>query len=388
MPRRLLFVDHEKLRVKLVETGRQSRRYCAPSWSWASMDSVPKLNNIPLFLLQEGMATSAMPTWFNDCCSVMKMASLDYIWVDSLCINQTDLADRSREILRMPEIYQSAEMTIVPRISIEGRRYHKRQLDWGKLRLHCRDDTYQTLSHAKEIMKEGMTPLHLAVMKGNTDMVRLLLDTGLGGGALHATPASPKRSLTGASLVELPLEDNELAKMLKYAENAHSKAAADTTDTSDSTGNVDNTATHPAPSIDNGSLEMTILDSDIRSQNGTMGALAENNDEANDQKHDVANIECFQETFSVATKAIEDGRKSLQDRNTIGAIGHFLHARDLVSNTSCQHSDLLRLHMVTSNCLAMVYLKESMPRFALNAMTASETLMKDWKAVSSADTLA
>lgn len=425
--------------MKLVETGRQSWRYCAPSWSWASWDSIPQLNETTSCLLQDGIAMDTMPTWFNNCCSVMKMASLDYIWVDSLCINQTDLAERSRETLRMPEIYRSAEMTIVPRIPIEGRRYHKRQLDWGKLRLHCRDDTYQTLSRAKEIMTEhvwesgfNMTPLQIAVMRGHTEVVKLLLEKGAKVETLLVkdvlgqfletlldssdTTESPQIAARSTDLVLRDVESTRTFQDVNNVEsafdNTDSAAESDSQDSAHSTGNADirnnadikdsanvaNNASiltnadltmdHAQTSADACSPQIAISDFDDRSQTNTTEKLCQSGGDDDDQEREVATNEQYAETISAATRAIRAGQDSLQEGNTIKAIGNFQYARDLATSLTPEHSNLTRLHLITSSYLALIYLKGNMAQFALNTITASETLMANWTAVNDADTLA
>jgi hypothetical protein len=314
-----------------------------------------------------------MPTWFNNCCSVMKIASLDYIWVDSLCINQTDLAERSRETLRMPEIYRGAEMTIVPRISIEGRRYHKRQLDWGKLRLHCRDDTYQTLSHAKEIMTddvwEGGFPKRGWVLQEQILSRRALHFSPQD--VVYFTPCISENISKGAARVDPPFESKH-----------HDQVVEDTIV-------ADTTVPHPQSQPDLYQEDLAVSSSDgVCEHVETRETLGQSENNTDEEEHDNESNGCLAEAISAAAKAIKDGRRSLQERNSIEAIGNLQHARDLVTSLPPKHSDLLRLHLATSSCLALIYLKENMPQFALNTITTSETLMKEWDAADGPDTLA
>src|SRR2546430_9147256 len=61
--------------------------------------------------------------WSSDVCSSDLNALFDIrsefradvmpVWVDALCINQEDLAERSREVKRMKEVYKKASKVVI-----------------------------------------------------------------------------------------------------------------------------------------------------------------------------------------------------------------------------------------------------------------------------------
>jgi Heterokaryon incompatibility protein (HET) len=55
---------------------------------------------------------NSLPKTFQDAITTTRALSIDYIWIDSLCIVQDDVEDWEREAANMAGIYESAEVTI------------------------------------------------------------------------------------------------------------------------------------------------------------------------------------------------------------------------------------------------------------------------------------
>lgn len=62
--------------------------------------------------LNRGVPLSSLPRTFRDACQVTFLLGVRYIWIDSLCIVQDDLADWHREAPRMCSYYRSAWLCI------------------------------------------------------------------------------------------------------------------------------------------------------------------------------------------------------------------------------------------------------------------------------------
>lgn len=56
--------------------------------------------------------TNKLAATFRDAYRIARQLGYRYIWIEALCINQSDKDDVEREILQMPHIYKNAEITI------------------------------------------------------------------------------------------------------------------------------------------------------------------------------------------------------------------------------------------------------------------------------------
>lgn len=61
-----------------------------------------------------------LPKSFQDAIQVARSLSLEYIWIDSLCIVQDDLNDWIRESKNMCAIYESSWLTIAATAAVDG----------------------------------------------------------------------------------------------------------------------------------------------------------------------------------------------------------------------------------------------------------------------------
>lgn len=56
--------------------------------------------------------TSSLSTCFKDAIHITRCLGLKYIWIDSICINQADPAEKASEISRMQDIYRRSQLNL------------------------------------------------------------------------------------------------------------------------------------------------------------------------------------------------------------------------------------------------------------------------------------
>lgn len=59
-----------------------------------------------------GIALASLPPTFRDAIGITRSLGIPYLWIDSLCIIQDDVADWEREAAQMARIYQNGRVTI------------------------------------------------------------------------------------------------------------------------------------------------------------------------------------------------------------------------------------------------------------------------------------
>lgn len=114
MPRRVIEVldSHGSESLCLKETsGMKAESYVALSYCWggdqkmkSTKDSAPRW--------RAGIPWSSLPKTLQDAITVCRKLRQRYLWVDAFCIIQDDDNDKLSEIIKMPEIYNNAMLTI------------------------------------------------------------------------------------------------------------------------------------------------------------------------------------------------------------------------------------------------------------------------------------
>ena len=115
LPTRLLLVtgEDEGIVVRLVETGHSKGRYCALSHCWGSKDKQPlRTINDNLQDHLAGIPFNQLPLTFKHAALLVQDLGVDYLWIDSLCINQDDEKEWRNESAKMGEIYKNAALVI------------------------------------------------------------------------------------------------------------------------------------------------------------------------------------------------------------------------------------------------------------------------------------
>lgn len=101
--------DYESAR--LVETQNQRENYIALSYCWGNSGTLTTTSQT----LQDrklGIRFADLPQTFRNVVDLAWMLSIRYVWIDSLCIIQENLADWEEEAPKMAEIYSNSYLTI------------------------------------------------------------------------------------------------------------------------------------------------------------------------------------------------------------------------------------------------------------------------------------
>ncbi|KAK4442165.1 heterokaryon incompatibility protein-domain-containing protein [Podospora aff. communis PSN243] len=128
-PTRLLqivdFDQGQERRVYLTTTSpTMSYQYTALSHCWGSPDEAKKMPKTTrdnfLRQQQDGIPVSHLTRTFQDSIDLTVQLSLEYIWIDSLCIIQGDAADWAIESVTMASVYGGAHLVIAATCGKDG----------------------------------------------------------------------------------------------------------------------------------------------------------------------------------------------------------------------------------------------------------------------------
>ena len=126
-PTRLLNVgspDSQTLRLVVEEAEKlelaKDRGYAALSYCWGPATREEKeqacLSDKNYVQRLHGFSLDELPKTFRDAVEVTRSLGLSLLWIDALCINQTNLgepgSDWSKESVRMQDVFSSALLTI------------------------------------------------------------------------------------------------------------------------------------------------------------------------------------------------------------------------------------------------------------------------------------
>lgn len=116
LPTRVLHISKVEgaIRVRVRETELDERGlYVCLSYSWGARPGLQqefaKLGNS---LSTEDMSTDRLPQTFRDAVLVCQDLGLCHLWIDALCIQQGDEADKSKELPAMNHYYSNAHLVI------------------------------------------------------------------------------------------------------------------------------------------------------------------------------------------------------------------------------------------------------------------------------------
>ncbi|KAK4984009.1 hypothetical protein LTR50_006880 [Elasticomyces elasticus] len=97
--------------VFLQETAGETSRYLALSHSWGTTHRLT-LTRANLPMLKSGIMLSTLPRTFQDAVTIAWELNVPFVWIDSLCIIQDDVADWEKETSRMGAVYANAYLTV------------------------------------------------------------------------------------------------------------------------------------------------------------------------------------------------------------------------------------------------------------------------------------
>lgn len=108
----LRFLRIDESRVYVVENA-QPIRYAALSYCWGSGLNVLKTYRATLDEhCTLGIPLCDLPLLFQDTVRVCRRLTIEYLWIDSLCIIQDELQDWSEQASRMSQVYENSLITI------------------------------------------------------------------------------------------------------------------------------------------------------------------------------------------------------------------------------------------------------------------------------------
>lgn len=119
-PARLLDISNaegESGMVFLVSFSGSDREYTRPPYAtlshrWKPGHSCVTTSQTEEEFTRDGIPTTKLTRTFREASITAQRLGLRYIWIDSLCILQDDPTDKEREIPKMADYYQNAELNI------------------------------------------------------------------------------------------------------------------------------------------------------------------------------------------------------------------------------------------------------------------------------------
>lgn len=116
MPTRLLDVSrmHSHGHVTVVKSSTLDRdsQYITLSHRWGTNPTIT-LNDDTEASLTAGSSLDKFPTLFQDACQLVYKLGVSYLWIDALCIKQSDPADWEQEASRMTFVFLNSYVNIV-----------------------------------------------------------------------------------------------------------------------------------------------------------------------------------------------------------------------------------------------------------------------------------
>ncbi|PMD20119.1 HET-domain-containing protein [Hyaloscypha hepaticicola] len=112
-PRVVLRSDLVTLRKTRSNVGDQVPKYSALSYCWGSNSEAQlktTTDSLPDRLF--GIDKNEMTAVLRDAVQITKSLSINYLWVDALCILQDDISDWERQCVNMDKIYGNAHITL------------------------------------------------------------------------------------------------------------------------------------------------------------------------------------------------------------------------------------------------------------------------------------
>jgi Heterokaryon incompatibility protein (HET) len=98
--------------VRLVGTEGMTGSYACLSHCWGRDPIVARSTSKTIQDFKNFISWSLLPRNFQDAITLTRELGIPYIWIDSLCIIQDDLADWERESAKMAKIYQDSFVTV------------------------------------------------------------------------------------------------------------------------------------------------------------------------------------------------------------------------------------------------------------------------------------
>lgn len=123
LPTRLLYIGtlgDQSVRLCNTKLLPDDTQYMTLSHCWGQLQ-LTTLTNSNIATFQEGLATSKLPKTFRDAIYVAQKMSVQYIWIDSLCIIQDAEDDWTKESAHMMSVYAGAFCNIAATAAPDAR---------------------------------------------------------------------------------------------------------------------------------------------------------------------------------------------------------------------------------------------------------------------------
>lgn len=88
------------------------KQYCAISYVWRGLAPLKTPSNEIEVQLQDGQLLVS-PDVLRVACTFCTLQDIKYLWVDCLCVNQTDQRDKDWQIWKMAEIFKNCSYCII-----------------------------------------------------------------------------------------------------------------------------------------------------------------------------------------------------------------------------------------------------------------------------------
>ncbi|KAF1934610.1 HET-domain-containing protein [Clathrospora elynae] len=112
LPTRLIQIQRDDPAIlKLCTTAGMRGQYVTLSYCWGDGPSF-KAVSTSMESLRSGFEAQSLPKTLRDAVRLTYEMGFEYIWIDSLCIQQDNFEDWSRESARMAQVYGDAAFTI------------------------------------------------------------------------------------------------------------------------------------------------------------------------------------------------------------------------------------------------------------------------------------
>jgi hypothetical protein len=112
LPKRIIYVGKSNEELRLKDTDNTQGLYAILSYCWGESQNLLKTTSTSLEKHMEGIPFTRLPKTIQDAVEVARELSIDYLWVDSLCIIQGSQEDWEIESAKMSEYFGNAHITI------------------------------------------------------------------------------------------------------------------------------------------------------------------------------------------------------------------------------------------------------------------------------------
>jgi hypothetical protein len=314
MPRRLVYIDHQRQSWKLVETNGRQEPYIALSYVWGSGESCPRLTESTLNTFRNGVAVTQMPKTFRDAWIVCESLMVKYLWVDALCILSDNDDDTISEVLCMADTYRSAGLIMSP--LDRKRQCYQREVPWRRYSLLCAEDTVSD------------QVLRFIEQEKSAD----ILSIGFG-------------SESSSGMVSSVQDDSSESSLSQDGDST----SVPSTDTPPATTEPVTSALNPC--------KLAVKDESATPE-GDTGCAQE-----------------VAQRVDTAWLRVQEGLKHYERKSVIPAIAEFWQARDIITQDIITTHEELIAHLQATIYLTRILLKNDSAQAALDALCTSEALV-------------